>query len=247
MKLSLRLFISIVICCHIISCEELFKPEAIINDGLENITFECYNVTSDYYFKGIFGKDSICANDGVNGYAIYFGIGNGFVTLTPTITIESLQSQKSKSFVDFGIQRISDSGDFLEEIRVTAQPSKFGTPLDSMVRAFIVSGVHPVRSLINKDSISTKGFEIILSKRYWNPNLNPDTWMIICTSALGFQPPESNVTILDVSLIENGDYIEGYIHLHFNCRMYLQNAGKLTGTFARDMSGDFNLPIRYKL
>jgi len=248
MKFGLFTMIILGILFSTSSCEDLYQPEDIISDGLENMEFDCFEKTSDFFFRGIFGEDSICAYAGENGYKSIFGIGNGFVTLTRTFTLEDLQSQDSKSFVTFGVQKVAENGHGVhEQIKMKAQPMKFSTPLDSMVRAFLVNGMHPVRGVLQDGSIALEGFEILLSKWYENPNLNPDHWRIQCTSALGEQPSNSYVNILDVELNNNGNYVEGFIHLEFSCKMFNENAGKLTGMFVRDFSGEFYLPIKYEL
>lgn len=228
------------------SCN-LYDLEELYDVGLKELEFDCYGGYGEYYLNGTVGDDSVCIFHGTNGYKAHFGIGNGFVTLSPTFILGELQTQDSKSFISLGMHKKSEINNFLDEFRVKGPPQKFGTSLDSMVRVFLVEGIHPIRGKVGPDSISINGFEILINKWYHNPDLNPDTRNISMTSALGEQPPDSHFTIREVFLGRNGEYIDGFILFDVRCNMYLRNAGPdLDGRFAKDFSGSLRLPVRYK-
>ncbi|HZV71167.1 MAG TPA: hypothetical protein VFG10_16550 [Saprospiraceae bacterium] len=63
----------------------------------------------------------------------------------------------------------------------------------------------------------------------------------------GTQPEENFFNVLDIQLEQNGEYVNGHLHVVFQCKMYLDRAGKLTGDFVRDLSGEYYIPINYKL
>lgn len=223
-----------------------FYLEDIILDGLANLNYECYDGSSEYYFRGNFAEYSICVYDGENGYSANFGYANGYVTLSPTFTLGELQAQESMSCIDLGLQKEYEFNGFLEEIRIATQPQKFGTPLDSMVKTFLVPGLFPVRGVVSADSVSTEGFEFVMNKWHHNPDIEPSTRNITMTSAMGVQPETSYVRIHEVVLEKQDEYITGFVRLEVNCRMYLRNSGEMDGYFVGDFFGEFRLPVYYK-
>ena len=245
MSLTHKIIHGLFIGCMIIACQ-MDEPESIIKDGLDDLVFTCYDSSSMYFFRGKFIDDSICLYSRHNNCMEFFGQGTGFVTIHPFFTLGELQSQKGKTYIDFGmLQTVSVGGHSgIDEIEILTSPLDIGPSLDSMVRAFLTPGLHHFRTKVNDDSISVDGFEVLMSKLYFNPNHDPNHRKLSFSSALGDQPG-NHVEIIEIELNEAGSHIQGHVHVKFECKMYLNNAGDLTGDYVGVFSGELNIPISY--
>jgi hypothetical protein len=237
-------------------CEE--QLEDLIVDGLKDLSYSCNDSTSIYFFKGKFGKDSICLyENNYDCFTKFTQVLGGIVSTNPSIITGEDNYSTAKTWIAFGIDQwvkkngVDNSGfvnkDHYYIQTVPLDADKDIPSLDSMVTALLVPGQS---FMWNEQGYSfgiRGGFEVYISRYYYNPNYkDQDHWTIRMSSALGDQTG-SYFEVLDVNTHEFENHVEGTIHVKFRCKIYLDHAEDLTGKFVDYFTGEVFVPISYDL
>jgi len=254
MQLSIKGTITILSCLSLLGCY-LDERDPIIKDGIESLTFPCYDSTSQYYFRGKFGEDSICLYENKFDCWSAFDQWSSWVTTSPTTTIGDTLPGNATTWLSLGISQWvqkddGSTGGYVGQdyYEIHTPEMAAGPSTDSLVMAFLQPGYSDFWQHEHDDLGIPQGLEVYIFKHHYNSKFKKKKYQLHLTSARGNQIG-SYIEVLKLELTQIGNHVEGEIQLRFKCKMYLDIHGKYDGNydgdFIGDLTGEVHMPITY--
>ncbi len=255
MPLSFKVVCLFVTGVSIFGCG-LDERDRLIKDGLDNLEFPCNESTSEFYFRGQFGDDSLCLYP--NQYDCYteFAQWTSWTISGPSTTLGDTITGEATTWVSFGINQDVPkddgvSGGFAGQdyYLIRTPKMKSGPSTDSLVQAFLQPGPSSFWSHDRTNLGIAQGLEVYIYHVHYNSKFKfkRESVSLDLTSSRGDQTG-SYIEIIELNVKEIENHVEGYIHLRFKCKMYLDGSGpntELDGEYVGEFSGEVNMPVSY--
>lgn len=233
------------------------ERDQIIKDGLNTLTFPCNDSTSEYYFIGKFNEDSICLYDNQFDCYAEFNQWSHWVTTSPFTTIGDSLDGEATTWLEIGINQWVPRNDnvpggFANKDRYVIRTPQLAvdafTTKDSIVKYFLQPGGSVFWQHDHNELGVRNGLEVFILRNHYNSDIKKDHTQLNLTSSRGEQLG-SYIEITELSLHEIENHVEGYIHIRFKCKMYLDIHGKYEGhydgDFVGNLTGEVRIPISY--
>jgi hypothetical protein len=193
------------------------KKEYAILKVLDEVTFDCQEQVSDFFFEGFINGEKVCFHAGYDDYEMYLRRTTG-ITTGPTFNPDDPgSSDNGATWGVFSIERSRDWQHLEQLFQIETPKFEIGTELDTIIRESIKEGELP----LIEEAKRNKSFNLkfaILSKYGFEGRQGGQ---LLPLQSFGGRQDDNFLKVTELKIEESGNKLNYTVTFEFECNLYI--------------------------
>ena len=226
-----------------ISCNKTNLRKEKYEETLNTLKIPYFSIQDKYYFRGVFGYDSLCIPNNSYNYVLEHGFINYWETTTGTFTIGDTANKSSARIYIFSSLVTKPVGNNNLQIKIASpsEKSKEYTPYQ-LAEKYLKVGNYKIRG---KETDENSNYEVSIRVPYDVNYTSLDSYSaqyFVFSSSAGTQH-SSSFDIKEMSKTKKRDSVHYDLTFNINCNLFSEQFKESEEDFFGTIKGDFSTKI----